>query len=99
MTVDERARQRLYRRLEEVLGESEATALMERLPPEGYADLVTKGDLAVTREELRREMGEVRVEIAELRAEMHRAFRAQTITLTTLFAVINGVIYTALKLG
>ena len=92
MAVDERGRQRLYRRLEEVLGESEAAALMERLPPEGYSSLVTKDDLALTREELRAQM-------ADFRAEMHRAFRSQTIALTTLMAVINGVVFTALKLG
>ena len=92
MAVDERGRQRLYRRLEEVLRESEATALMARLPPEGYSSLVTKDDLALTREELRAQM-------ADFRAEMHRAFGSQTIALTTLMAVINGVVFTALKLG
>ena len=45
MAIDERARQELYRRLEEVLGTSAAVALMEYLPPVGWADVATKHDL------------------------------------------------------
>lgn len=45
MTVDERARHRLYLRLEEVLGQEEAGTLMNHLPPAGLADLATKDDL------------------------------------------------------
>ena len=44
--MDERARHRLYRRLEEVLGPDEAGILMNHLPPAGLADLATKADLA-----------------------------------------------------
>jgi hypothetical protein len=45
MSVDERARHRLYLRLEEVLGPDEAGTLMSHLPPTGFADLATKQDL------------------------------------------------------
>jgi len=91
MTVDERARQQLYRKLQEILGEKEATSLMERLPPEGYDQLATKGDLELLEHKLRGELH-------ELRSEMHRAFRTQTIALTTTFAILNGVVFTALAL-
>lgn len=45
MAVDEQARHRLYRRLEEVLGPEEAGTLMNHLPSAGLADLATKSDL------------------------------------------------------
>lgn len=45
MAVDERARHRLYLRLEEILGSDEAKTLMDHLPPAGWADLATKKDL------------------------------------------------------
>jgi hypothetical protein len=45
MPVDERARHRLFGRLEEILGSEEATILMEHLPPVGWADVATKRDL------------------------------------------------------
>ena len=46
MAVDERSRHELYRRLDEVLGPEAATTLIEHLPPVGWADVATKGDLA-----------------------------------------------------
>jgi hypothetical protein len=46
MAIDEQTRQELYRRLEEVLGRGAAVALMEYLPPVGWADVATKHDLA-----------------------------------------------------
>lgn len=45
MVVDDRSRHELYRRLEEVLGLEAATTLIEHLPPVGWADVATKGDL------------------------------------------------------
>jgi hypothetical protein len=52
MTVHERARHRLYRKLEEVLGTEDAGTLMSHLPPVGFADLATKADLARLEERL-----------------------------------------------
>jgi transcriptional regulator NrdR family protein len=46
MVVDERSRHELSRRLEEVLGTEAATTLIEHLPPVGWAEVVTKHDLA-----------------------------------------------------
>ncbi|MGH9037502.1 MAG: hypothetical protein ACRD0O_17230 [Acidimicrobiia bacterium] len=45
MALDERSRHELYLKLEELLGPESATALMEMLPPVGWADVATKRDL------------------------------------------------------
>jgi hypothetical protein len=45
MTVDERKRHALYKRLEEVLDGEHADTVMELLPPVGWADVATKRDL------------------------------------------------------
>ena len=89
MAVDERARQQLYRKLEQVLGAREATTLMERLPAEGYGELATRQDLAQGLEAAKQ----------ELRAEIHKVARQQTIVYTTIMAVLNGVVFTALSLS
>lgn len=45
MALEERSRNRLYNRLQEVLGPDEANDLMALLPPVGWADVATKHDL------------------------------------------------------
>jgi hypothetical protein len=52
-------RRRLYDALEQSLGTRPAAILMAHLPPVGWAELATKGDMA-----------ELRGEIAELRGDM-----------------------------
>src|SRR5207302_5354213 len=44
MTISDESRYHLYLRLEEVLGPEDARALMEQLPPGGWAELATKRD-------------------------------------------------------
>ncbi|MGH2655904.1 MAG: hypothetical protein ACRDIZ_04290 [Actinomycetota bacterium] len=63
MPVDERARHLLYRKLEAVLGPEEAGTLMDHLPPAGLANLVTKDDLLVTKQELRSDIASLRSEL------------------------------------
>lgn len=46
MAITEQSRHDLYVRLEAALGTTEATTLMEHLPPVGWADVATKADLA-----------------------------------------------------
>ena len=46
MTIDERKRHALYRRLDDVLEREHADTMMELLPPVGWADVATKQDLA-----------------------------------------------------
>jgi hypothetical protein len=45
MQIDERARREMYEQLEAVLGAQTADALMEHLPPVGWAEVATKSDL------------------------------------------------------
>ncbi len=45
MAVNERSRRMLYDRLEEVLGVGHGDALMEYLPPIGWADVATRRDV------------------------------------------------------
>jgi ubiquinone biosynthesis protein UbiJ len=44
--MDERARYRMQRRIAEVIDEETAVTLMAHLPPGGWADVATKGDIA-----------------------------------------------------
>ena len=74
--IDERSRHALYLRLEHVLGPDEAGTLMEHLPPMGWADVVTRRDLAVLRTELGSEIASGRAETCSLRSEMRTEFRA-----------------------
>ena len=81
----ERSRHQLYQWLPEVLGAEEATILMEHLPPGGTTRIATKDDLKALEN--------------RLFAEIHRATRHLTLSLTTIMAVLNGIVFAALKLG
>jgi hypothetical protein len=74
MAVDERARHRLYLRLEEVLGSEEATVLMAHLPPTGWGDVATQRDIEGLRVATQREIEGLRAatqqDIAGLRVEV-----------------------------
>ncbi len=52
MAIDETARFELHEGLREVLGDARADALMSLLPPTGWADVATKHDLDVIRDDL-----------------------------------------------
>jgi hypothetical protein len=85
MSVDERSRHQLYQRLQEVLGAEEAATLMEHLPPAGTSRMATKDDLEAVKN--------------ELLAAIHRTARNMTLSLTTIFSVLLGIVFTALKFG
>jgi hypothetical protein len=85
MPVDERSRHTLYLRLEQVLGQEEATTLMESLPPAGWADVATKRDLEHLAEIFRKEN---QAQEYRLMAAFRKEFAAQTRTFT--FALLGS---------
>ena len=88
MPITEESRHRMYQRLEQVLGPDEATALMEYLPPVGWADVATKQDLGALEE---------RVGL-RLEAMLHRELRAQTFRLFAAFTALAGLFVAAVRL-
>jgi hypothetical protein len=110
MAIDEHARNRLYRHLEELLGSDDAETLMAHLPPVGWGDVATKQDLALVRndlQELERRM-ELRFETMEhkllgaLRGEMvgQTRFMVRTMILANAASVasVAGLAFAAAKL-
>lgn len=74
----------MYQRLEEMMGNEQATTLMEHLPPVGWADVATKRDL---------EMLSLRLE-----ALLHRELRAQTFRMMAAFTALAGVFVASVRL-
>lgn len=67
------ARDRLYRKLEPLVGAEEADYLMASLPPGGWDEVATKSDLRELRSELRTDLAEIRSEMVtrtELREQL-----------------------------
>jgi hypothetical protein len=92
MSVDERARYRLYLKLEEVLGSEEAGTLMAHLPSGGFADLATKGDLAQLEERL-----SVQMESLEhrLTTQMHKLARQLVMWTSGMVLATGGLAFAA----
>jgi hypothetical protein len=82
MTVDDRTRLNLYRKLEAILGAEEANTLMAHLPPVTWHDVATKDDLraleSVLQSDMRAEFARVDAQFADVRTEMHKAMVEQT---------------------
>lgn len=103
MAMDEGARHVLHVKLEQVLGDEEATTLMNSLPPVGWADVATKADLdqfAVRlRTEFQSEIGGLRAELqseigalrAELQSEVGGLHRAMGDIRAELHSEIGGL--------
>jgi hypothetical protein len=92
MPVDERSRHQLHRKLDEVLGSEEATAMMELLPPVGWADVATKQDVRQEVQTLRLEMQALR---HELHADMERMFRRNIMWTSSMMVALTGLAFAA----
>jgi hypothetical protein len=69
---------------------------MAHLPPGGFDRLATKDDLQGTEERLGLKMDAMR---QELRAEMRQMGRSLMLSMTTVMAVLLGILFTALRLS
>jgi predicted nuclease with TOPRIM domain len=90
MTVDDRTRLQLHRRLEEVLGAEEADTLMAHLPPVTWQDIATKQDLRTLGAELRGEMADLRTELRGEMAELRGELRGEMAELRGEFTELRG---------
>jgi hypothetical protein len=101
MDVYERSRHELHQRLQEALGPEAASTLMAHLPPAGYSELATKSDLRQLEERLELKMDamkqELRGEIQQVRAHVDKTARTLTLSLVTVMAILNGIVFTALS--
>ena len=113
MTVDDRTRLNLHRKLEAVLGPEEANTLMAHLPPVTWQDVATTKDLATLETSIRSEIavlradmrgdladvrGEMRAGFAEVRGETHRAIVEQTRWLVGFICAWSAVVVTVARL-
>jgi hypothetical protein len=88
--ITEETRHRLFKRLEGVLGEEDATVLMEHLPPVGWADVATRRDLDVL--ELRFEAKLER----SLRELEHRSL-IRMVLVVGIFATLQTAVFQLLR--
>jgi len=103
MAVDERARHNLFLKVEETLGPETAEALMEMLPPVGWADVATNEDLRQLEERIGLRFDGA---LQDLRADLfqamldqaHTQFRNIVMLCTTMVFAVAGLAFAAAKL-
>ena len=89
MTVDDRTRLNLHRKLEAVLGHDDADTLMAHLPPVTWNEVGTKTDLDALGEHLRRELRSDFVDATNRQIKWLVTFAAAwTTLLVTLVSVV-----------
>jgi len=106
MTVDDRTRLNLHRKLDEVLGADEADTLMAHLPPVTWQDVATKQDIRASEAVLRSEIGgveaglrgEIRAVEAGLRGEIAQAMERQIRWMVTFNTALAAVVLAAARL-
>ncbi len=102
MTVDDRTRLNLHRKLDAVLGPEEADTLMAHLPPVTWSEIATKDDLQTLATTLRSEMhvgfADLRTEIGAVRTEIADAMTRQIKWMVTFAAAWSSLLIAAVRL-
>lgn len=88
-------RRALYDALEGALGHDPAAILMAHLPPVGWADLATRGDLTAVKGEI----AEVKGEIAELRGDMQSQLAKMIAANIASMVGVAGLVLAAVAVG
>jgi hypothetical protein len=89
VNIDERRRHEMYSGLEEHLGAKVADALMQHLPPVGWADVATKQDLDAL---------EARLEL-KIDASIQRALNRQMLWLFPTLLTVAALVFAVAKLA
>ncbi|MGH2740373.1 MAG: hypothetical protein ACRDH6_07845 [Actinomycetota bacterium] len=104
MALDERSRRLLYQKLEEILGQQEASTLMEHLPQAGWDQIATKDDLFATRDDLQNEIRRLedrliaRMELTKAELMSH-TLRTVLVTNVTSIMTVAGIAFAAARLS
>ncbi len=102
MTVDDRTRLNLHRKLDAVLGPEEADTLMAHLPPVTWSEIATKDDPQTLATTLRSEMhvgfADIRTEIGSVRTEIADAMTRQIKWMVTFAAAWSSLLIAAVRL-
>ena len=96
MPLSQKHRSTIYQRLEPILGEEEAEALLSQFPAHEIDELATK-------EFIRAEIAEVRTElhteIGALRTDMHQLANRTLVSLSAVTVTAMGLAVTLARLG
>ena len=92
MAPSQKHRSSIYQRLEPILGEEEAEALLSQFPAQEL-------DEPATKDFVRAEIAGVRTEIADLRAEMHQLINRQFVALVGTMVGIAGFALAIARIG
>ena len=96
MAVTEERRHRLYTKLERLIGEEDASTMMELVPPVGWGDVATKRDLDSLALHTKRDIESLG---DRLRAEWSRQAVAMVISIVTANAATTALIVSVAKFG
>jgi hypothetical protein len=107
MPATEASRHALYQRLDAVLGQEDATTLMEHLPPVGWGDVATKQDVDQLHTATKQDLQQLRAATKHdtellrhdigalgdsLRVEFHKDMRNFFLAYTTTICAIAGIV-------
>ena len=102
MTVDDRTRLNLHRKLEALLGSEEANTLMAHLPPVTWQDVATKEDVRSLKDNLHAVesvlRSDFRAELAAVRVDFHKSMIEQTRWMVGFICGWSAVVVTIARL-